>query len=228
MNFGNLGLVELNGHTPFSLMLPSSALLEAVQTHDRSIYDKMKARMVRVCGISRDGSTVITLSGFIVGPSAASALPPHGLIVTAGHALTPHVERFRVQYADGSEEDASIALRPPRGNVPDLMILEGSRPAKLPQTSGCSHSDTIYALGFGALNELSCSKGTISSAAIGAMTIAAHADNGFSGGPVVNLDGKLVGVVKGLVGTTVPAVGITPAADLHTYLLQAGFPGLLP
>lgn len=226
----NLGLVEVSAFSPFAaLLLPSASLLKATQAHDRSICDKIKTRTVQVQGFDRDGRLAATSSGFTVGPSAASAMPPRGLIVAAGHALTPPVQRFKVQYSDGHLEDVDIVAQPPAANVPDLMILGGSRHAELMQTSSCRATDTVYVLGCGTLNQLSFSRGTVSSAAAGAMTITAHAaDIGFSGGPVVDVDGALVGVVKGPVGTTMLAVGITPVHDLHTYLLCAGLPGLQP
>lgn len=221
-------MVEFNGATPFHAAFPSSFSRKAAQTHDRSIYDMWKGRIVKLLGFNCDGREVGSSSAFILGPSAAAAMPPRGLIVAAGHALTPPVESFKVRYMDGHLEDVDIVVQPPAGNVPDLMILEGSRPAELVPTAGCKTTDAIYVFGYGALNQLSFSSGAVSSCAAGAMTITGHADNGFSGGPVVDLDGALVGVVKGPVGTTILAVGITPVADLHTYLLHAHAPGLQP
>jgi hypothetical protein len=61
----------------------------------------------------------------------------------------------------------------------------------------------------------------------GLVAITAQADDGFSGGPVVDKHGRLLGVVKSALGTTIMRIGITPNYDLHTYLLQAGYPGLI-
>jgi hypothetical protein len=92
--------------------------------------------------------------------------------------------------------------------------------------------ETVYAFGYSGGEGMpagqapSCSKGLIASVTPGAVAITAHADDGFSGGPVVDYMGRLVGVVKEGMGTTLLRVGITPAYDVHSYLLQAGQPGL--
>eukprot|EP00798_Chlamydomonas_sp_ICE-L_P009899 gene9899-biopygen7099 len=42
------------------------------------------------------------------------------------------------------------------------------------------------------------------------VAITAHADEGFSGGPVVDKHGRLLGVVKGALGTTIMRIGSPP------------------
>eukprot|EP00798_Chlamydomonas_sp_ICE-L_P031021 gene31021-biopygen5632 len=129
---------------------------------------------------------------------------------------------------DGFEEDLEVVAPSPPGNVPDLILLKGSRSATSLWATDLEIMASVYALGYtGAENKPSCSKGSLSSTMPGAVAITAHADDGFSGGPVVDKHGRLLGVVKGALGTTIMRIGITPNYDLHTYLLQAGYPGLI-
>lgn len=218
------GLVPLAGGVPVTPL----SILEAEEAHDQMTRAKMEPRMAKVEGLNCDGDVVGTFSGFIVGPSVlrASTSAHHGLIVTAGHALhfsspgasMPPAERFRVKYTDGSVEDVRIIVPPPASNVPDLMLLEGSRSVPLMQADAASFNSNVYALGYDALQQLACNRGSVASTKAGAVSITAHADNGFSGGPVVDLKGQLVGIIKAELGVTIKAVGITPAYDLQTVL----------
>ena len=207
----------------------------AVEIHDKSVFAKVSPFVVKVLGIDQHGTTVGEFSGFL-----------HcGVIVTAGHehgfsgkptGSTSSVETFKAVYSDGSDEVVTVLRAPPPpSNVPDLMLLKGSHNAA-PQFRGKAVAimETVYAfryssgVGVPAGQPPSCSKGLIASVTIGAFAIATNAaDNGFSGGPVVDRIGRLVGVIRGgLPGTTVPRVDITSSFDVHTFLLQAGQPGL--
>ena len=118
----------------------------------------------------------------------------------------------------------------PSANVPDLMLLKGTRSYKRLGATNLASMASVYAFGYtGAEDKPSCSKGSMASITPGAVAIAAHADNGYSGGPVVDKYGRLLGVVTGpTVGnTSVPRVGITSNHDLHTFLLQSNCPGLI-
>ena len=184
--------------------------------------------VVKLLGFSLDGSPAGQFSGFMHGD----------VIVAAGHmqgfsgkppGSTPQAVAFKVRYpTDGFEEDVDVVALPPPGNVPDLMLLKGSRSAMRLGATDLANMASVYAFGYtGAENKPSCSKGSLSSSMPGAVAITSHADDGFSGGPVVDKHGRLLGVVKGPLGPTIMHVGITPNYDLHTYLLQAGYPGLI-
>lgn len=86
----------------------------------------------------------------------------------------------------------------------------------------------MYALGFSPhFTTPSFSKGIVSNSKIGSITITAHADNGYSGGPVVNTRGQLVGTIKGgTLHTTMQQVNVTSAEQVHVFLLQSKQPGL--
>lgn len=231
MQYG--GQVLLGG----GLLINPMYILAAEQAYDQATLGKMQDRMVKLLGRNHLGQLVATFSGFILGPSLLynSTSDHHGLIVTAGHALhfgdpgsgVPTVDRFQVKYSDGIVEDVKIIVYPPGGGqAPDLMLLEGSRSMDLMQADMGSANSIVYALGFDALQQLACNRGSMASTTPGAVSITAHADNGFSGGPVVDLRCRLVGIIRGPLGVTNFTVGITPACDLQTVLWNSGHPGL--
>eukprot|EP00198_Chlamydomonas_reinhardtii_P014169 XP_001703506.1 predicted protein [Chlamydomonas reinhardtii] len=77
------------------------------------------------------------------------------------------------------------------------------------------------------LPDIAILKGIVSNSKIGSITITAHADNGYSGGPVVNTRGQLVGTIKGgTLHTTMQQVNVTSAEQVHVFLLQSKQPGL--
>lgn len=212
------------------VLVDSESIAGAVEMHDVSVFAKVSPLLVKVLGIDQYGTAVGEFSGFQHG----------GVIVTAGHAMgfsgkppgsTSPVQTFKAFYPDGSEEAVAVFKAPPP-ITPDLMLLKGSRVSALFRGKAGAAMETVYAFGYSAGEGMqagllpSCSKGTIASITPGAMAITTHADDGFSGGPVVDCLGRLVGVIMGGVGSTILRVGITPSFDVHTYLLQAGQPGL--
>lgn len=203
-------------------------IAQAVEMHDQAVYAKVAPLVVKLNGFSQNGSPAGLFSGFLHGD----------VIVAAGHmqgfsgnptGSTPPAVAFRVRYpTDGFEEDVQVVAAPPPGCFPDLMLLKGSRSGVRLGVTTMADMASVYAFGYtGAEDQPSCSKGIVASTKPGAVAITAHADNGFSGGPVVDKHSRLLGVVKGSLGTTVLRVGITSNYDLHTYLLQSGYPGLI-
>ena len=81
----------------------------------------------------------------------------------------------------GMDDASVVAAR----SIPDLALLRGfprggdAAPIKGSQSGT---SDTVYAFGFGSgAVDPNFSKGMVSCARVGAITISAHAENGFSG-----------------------------------------------
>jgi hypothetical protein len=60
------------------------------------------------------------------------------------------------------------------------------------------------------------------------MLVTDYADNGLSGSPVLNLDGKLIGMVKGGdTWQTVHQVATIPTHMIHSVLSGAGIPNIV-
>eukprot|EP00798_Chlamydomonas_sp_ICE-L_P031010 gene31010-biopygen5611 len=200
----------------------------AVEMLDQAVYAKVSPLVVKLLGFSQDGSLVGQFSGFMHGEVIVAARHMQGFCGKPLGSTSPAVA-FKARYpTDGFEEDLEVVAPSPPGNVPDLILLKGSRSATSLWSTDLEIMASVYALGYtGTENKPSCSKGSLSSTMPGSVAITAHADDGFSGGPVVDKHGRLMGVVKGALGTTIMRIGITPNYDLHTYLLQAGYPGLI-
>lgn len=200
----------------------------AVEMLDQTVYAKVSPLVVKLLGFSQDGSLISQFSGFMHGEVIVAAGHMQGFCGNPPGSTSPAVA-FKARYpTDGFEEDLKVVAPPPPGNVPDLMLLKGSRSATCLGAIDLEIMASVYALGYtGSETKPSCSKGSLSNAMPGAVAITAHADDGFSGGPVVDKHGRLLGVVKGALGTTIMRIGITPNYDLHTFLLQAGYPGLV-
>eukprot|EP00798_Chlamydomonas_sp_ICE-L_P032345 gene32345-biopygen13825 len=200
----------------------------AVEMLDQAVYAKVSPLVVKLLGFSQDGSLVGQFSGFMHGEVIVAAGHMQGFCGKPLGSTSPAVA-FKARYpTDGFEEDLEVVAPSPPGNVPDLILLKGSRSATSLWSTDLEIMASVYALGYtGTENKPSCSKGSLSSTMPGSVAITAHADDRFSGGPVVDKHGRLLGVVKGALGTTIMRIGITPNYDLHTYLLQARYPGLI-
>eukprot|EP00955_Chlamydomonas_euryale_P108253 365832-Chlamydomonas_euryale.AAC.8 len=57
------------------------------------------------------------------------------------------------------------------------------------------------------------------------MHITAHADDGYSGSPVLSTEGYVVGMIKGEVGTTSKQVKVVDVKTIHSFLVSKGLPG---
>ena len=197
---------------------------------DKSVLASIQPRMVKLTGFDAHGRIVSHASGFLYSTEAT-------LIVTCGHVrfYSPpppqqpppseqppqqlEVARFRARYAsDGMEEDVSMVTAP--HPVFDLMLLSGSRRAASNfLASSIGIGDTAYVAGFPPESTAPCfSKGMVGSSTHLSFTVDAHADNGWSGGPVVNKCGQLVGVMQQGLGSTIKRPDAISAGRLHDFV----------
>ncbi|PNW85021.1 hypothetical protein CHLRE_03g168300v5 [Chlamydomonas reinhardtii] len=186
--------------------------------------------LVKICAFSRDGAPAGEFSGFQYSTSSNTIVGAAHMVGFSGlpRGSGPLAEMFKARYADGFEEVVEVR-NSAADQLPDIAILCGSRPAPRPMVGAhCNTGDTVYALGFSPhFTTPSFSKGIVSNSKIGSITITAHADNGYSGGPVVNTRGQLVGTIKGgTLHTTMQQVNVTSAEQVHVFLLQSKQPGL--
>ncbi|KAG2442250.1 hypothetical protein HYH02_009734 [Chlamydomonas schloesseri] len=204
-------------------------IVHVTELHDKQVFDTICPLLVKICAFSRAGAPAGEFSGFQYSTSS-------NLIVSAAHMVgfsglppgsAPRAEVFKARYADGFEEEVEV-LNSAANQQPDIVILRGSRPAPCPLVGAhCNAGDTVYALGFSPHSTSPCfSKGIVSCSKIGSIAITAHTGNGYSGGPVVNIRGQLVGVIRGSLGAMVLQVDVTPAEHVHVLLLQSRQPGL--
>ncbi|MDP2931657.1 MAG: trypsin-like peptidase domain-containing protein [Chloroflexota bacterium] len=162
-----------------------------------------------------------------------------GLILTSLHIVKDAVE-VRVIFADGSESEASVIVRQPENDLAVLrpsIIPDDLLPATLGSSNMLNVGDEVVAVGnpFGVRNSLSA--GVVSGlrrtfqtktgeTLTNLIQFDAAVNPGNSGGPLVNRDGEVVGIVSGLLNPTDQDVfiGIGFAVTIETAGGAAGAP----
>ena len=163
-----------------------------------------------------------------------------GTILTNNHIIKNAVE-VRVTFADGTESEASVIVRQPENDLAVLqprVLPDDLVPATLAGSGGLRVGDEVIAVGnpFGITN--SASAGVVSglgrayrSPKTGdtlknLIQFDAAVNPGNSGGPLVNRDGEVVGIVTALLNPTEQEVfiGIGFAVTIETASAAAGSP----
>ena len=215
----------------------SPNIIAVQEQHDKAVMARVDLHMVKLTGFDAHGNAVQHASGFLYTKAAA-------LIVTCSHVrYQPQsqpqelVARFVAQYvADGFEEEVHISTPP--HPLYDLMALSGSRRASTNLRAGNPVTgDVVLVFGTPPDEVHVChSKGTIVTSTPASLMVDAYADKGWSGGPVVNQRGRLVGVIaRGRVDNTITQgvgniiINLTEALSthrLHDFLVGNNLPGL--
>jgi S1-C subfamily serine protease len=175
-----------------------------------------------------------------LGTGAGVIIDDTGIILTSLHVVRDAVA-LRVVFADGTESEAVIVGAQPENDLAILLpkvIPDDMVPATLAGSGGLQVGDEVFAVGhpFGIANSLSA--GVVSglhrnykSPETGAslsnlIQFDAAANPGNSGGPLVNRDGEVVGIVTALVNPTEQKVfvGIGLAVTIETATGGLGSP----
>ena len=165
-----------------------------------------------------------------------------GAILTSLHVVE-NASEIHVVFADGSESEAAVVTRQPENDMAVLqarMIPDDLVPATLSSSSMLNVGDEVFAVGnpFGISNSLSA--GVVSGLGRsyrspktdrvlrGLVQFDAAVNPGNSGGPLVNRDGEVVGIVVGLANPTGGDffIGIGFAVPIETAGGAAGAPPL--
>lgn len=207
----------------------------------QAIYDGCKNYVVKlVC--SKGGVTKGFFNGFFYGDN--------NLILSSGHisgfngADTYEALFFRGTNLEsrcelkllhvGSFIRHAISSRGVPVNVynPDVAVLEcpilnvPPHPPRPFAEQGYPGA-TVCVVGFKGVEEpqLSISDGIVSYSGLDIMHITAHADDGYSGSPVLSTQGYVVGMIRGDVGTTIKQVEVVDVKTMHAFLISKGLPG---
>lgn len=198
-------------------------------------YANIQPSLVRVRAmiLKTDGKTEGALGTGVV-------IDDSGVILTAYHVVKDAVE-VRVVFADGFEAEAVVIVKQPENDLAVLRareIPDDLQPATLAGSGGLRVGDDVFAAGnpFGISNSLTA--GVVSglnrsfkspktgATMTGLIQFDAAVNPGNSGGPLVNRDGEVVGIVSSLLNPTDQEVfiGIGFAVTIETAAAAAGTP----
>jgi len=169
--------------------------------------------------------------------------PP--LILTSGHIMNYNgCSKYFACFYQGTEQADRVELQLLKAGLhqgteqtssgltineysPDAAVFKFAPGSSVPLVSAprpfaatASVGDTAFIVGFKAKDEpqLSFSEGVVSYSGVTVLHTTAYADNGYSGSPVFNNDGFVIGMVQGDEGTTTKQVTAVPATVLHSWL----------
>ncbi len=203
----------------------------------KAIYEGSKNNVVKlVCsgnnktsffnGFFYDDASLILSSGHISGFDKYEALFFQGTPLERRRELT------LLQVGTFDRQEISDTGIPFNVYSPDVAVL------KCPDVDVPPHSPRPFAeqaypgasvcvVGFKGVDEpqLSISEGIVSYVGLDIMHITAHADNGYSGSPVLSTSGYVVGMIRGGVGTTMKQVDVVDVKTIHNFLISKGLPG---
>ncbi len=191
-------------HTLATAPLPSRAA---------KAFDAVRRSVVRVRGFANDQRE----DGYeSEGVGSGVVIVDTGIILTNVHVVSG-ADRVQVEFADGLESEATvIGMRPEH----DLAILQAKKlPDDLPaatlrSTADLAHGDEVVAVGFPFGIGPSVSSGVVSGLhreyrspqgqrlLTNLIQFDAAANPGNSGGPLVTMDGEVVGIVTAILNPT--------------------------
>lgn len=218
---------------------------EYAERRSKQLAERARLLMVHVACIAAGGEHVGYLNGvFYLGGGQDP------LVLTTGHVLgwggaVAYEAFFRDE--DGSDHAAplemlkagavnhSIKAQPPAAHeyYPDLAVfravMQGGQamPMLAPPMPPAVPwlGDKTFILAYtGADHNLNFTEGTVSSAGLDVYHTTAYADSGFSGAPVINTRGFLLGLVVRGIGTTIKQVAFIPSNVIQGFLLGPPLP----
>jgi S1-C subfamily serine protease len=213
-------------HTLENNVLPSAAT---------RALDAVAGSVVRVRGIGlekdKDGKTVQGVGSGVV-------IVDKGVILTNLHVVTG-AEKIQVVFFDGTESDAVVIGTQPEDDLAVLQaktIPDDLHAATLRSTADLSPGDEVIAVGFPFGIGPSVSQGIVSGmkreyrspegkrVLTNLIQFDAAANPGNSGGPLVTMDGAVVGIVTGILNPTEQRVfiGIGFAVPIENAAAAAG------
>jgi putative serine protease PepD len=172
------------------------------------VYAKVAPSVVQVKVLRADGTTADSGSGVVIDDA--------GDILTSLHVVQ-NAQRLTVVFADGTESSAVVIAQVPESDIAALRPANTPaqlQPATLGNPSSLRIGDDAIVVGNPFALTRSLSTGVISGldrsvqapsqgrTLTGLIQFDAAVNPGSSGGPLVNRDGEVVGIVTGLVNPT--------------------------
>lgn len=198
--------------------------------------EKIRTAVVRVEALARNKRGELVEQGVGTGV----VITDKGIILTNLHVVQ-HAQAVRLVFADGGTSDAQLAGVQPQHDLAVLQALtipDDLHAATLRTTHDLKPGDEVVAVGFPFGIGPSTSAGVVSGlgrsfrAPEGEQDIGnliqfdAAANPGNSGGPLVTMDGEVVGIVTGILNPTPHRtfVGIGFAVPIESAASAAGLP----
>lgn len=179
-------------------------------------YQVISPSVVRVRGLGEDKPEAEGEGAEEVGTGSGVVIVDEGIILTNFHVVFG-AKRLKVVFANGHESDASVvALQPEQ----DLAVLKARtlpddlKPATLRSTRDLRPGDEVLAVGFPFAIGPTASAGVVSGLGrefrspegkrvlTNLIQFDAMANPGSSGGPLVTMDGEVVGIVTAILNPT--------------------------
>lgn len=213
-------------HTLQNKVLPSPAV---------KAYEAIRPSVVKVASFSREGKKLVE-----DGVGTGVLIIDKGVILTNLHVVFG-AHYLQLTYADGSQSDAYIiGMRPEQ----DLAVLQAQKvpenivAATMRSSDQLRPGEQVYAVGFPFGIGPSVSGGVVSGLKRDYMSpegkrvlsnliqFDTAANPGNSGGPLVTADGRVVGIVTGILNPTAQRVfiGIGFAVPIESAAKAAGMP----
>jgi len=219
-------------------------LAKHLENRRKMVFEISKHLVVKIVCVKPAADGILRTRAFFNGFYYHEAEP---LIITVGHIDGfAGATRYFAMFPDGTHRELIIKKSgqpigecrtrddiPFWGHNPDVAIMEYIQPPahnSYARAATACVGDTVFVIGFKGCEDaqLVFSEGTVSTSVIDGMTITGYADNGFSGSPIFNADGFVVGMVMGGEGHTILQVNVVPALTIQQLLQSSEAPGPLP
>jgi len=210
-------------------------IAELPEKRGKQLLQRAQNLVPQLLGYDAEGKVVVTLNGvFYLGDGQAPLVLTTAHIIGWGGAET---YKARVMIEGGltglidmqllkagkKMVDIVAASPQPHEYFPDVAVFEClQQPPMLPPPMPAKTSslgDICYILAYTGDGQLNFSCGMVSSVSVNLCTTTAYADNGFSGAPVIDQRGCLLGLVTRGHGNSNKQVSFLPVTLIQGYLV---------
>ncbi|KAK9812721.1 hypothetical protein WJX72_002616 [[Myrmecia] bisecta] len=190
----------------------STQAASLAEQHNQRVFDEVARCFVRL---------VFLQQGTLVDHGSGFWFTRHPDICSAGHLTALTHDSVMAFYADGTSETVTLVAS---SQDPDLAVFRGQKqPSDFLRAAAVNSGSSVFVVGApgATAKQPALSRGSVSQA-IDVLTVTAHADHGWSGGPCTDIYARLVGVVKGAHPAHGPSgrpiVELTPAQTVQDFL----------
>jgi S1-C subfamily serine protease len=206
----------------------------------RSAVEQVAGAVVRVQSLVANPKKNAQEAEIEAGVGTGVVISDEGMILTNLHVVWG-AQRLRITFADGTESSAQIIATQPNNDLAVLKpqkIPDDLQPAVLGSSRGVVPGDAVAVVGFPFGMGPSVSSGVVSGLnrefrnekgdrqMSGLIQFDAAANPGNSGGPLINMNGEVIGIVTAIMNPTSARtfIGIGFAATIEAAGASVGLP----